>query len=777
MENLENVNFWRQQFGFFPIHINPLTAKNKYLMLNGGKHDFCLQTKNDEDDFVQNYFNYSWSTDTKNFIVLGEDSKIKIYNWFSDKKVDEFNSNRVIENIDNFYRYLASNSQKTQYDPVPFILSIFRQLRNLTRSSDSSVALNLLFRLLISLDEDYDKIDNSAWGISDVEIPSNFEYYVNEIRQGIRNTTPKLDLILRHISGILFQEAHREVIYFDYQLDLFGGSSNKLSMKTLDYSSIHYTPQYVARTIVENSLKQLDLSKETLKIFDPACGSSEFLIETLKQLKEIGYSGHVKIIGWDTSVSAINTSIFLLQYEKRTQWNDLNLDISIKNVEDSLLESWDSDYDLILMNPPFMSWELLKNKKNRDAVIDTLGSSFERKRPNIASAFFYKSINSLAIHGVLGCVLPYSILASGTYKTIRSEIESTTDLKLIAKLGNYVFEDALTDVCIVVGKKEKTNSSPLLIWSKSEKGIAQEALRSLRKANASNEKIMDDKKFSIYTPAFFPLDPNSWNIISFKNSNAKKDLDIFVLQKKLSKISDIFKINQGALLGVKNIFKISNENYKHLCEEEKVYFRPVITNESIKNSKLKTNEYLWYPYNKDGIIIKNEQDLMQISFAEHTLMPNKGILERRNGIKEWWGLTRPRNWQFEKEIRLYSNRFGSSNSFAIDTIGNCVIEEGNAFAPQNNFEMSDYYFYLACFSSSVFDSLLSIYSKQIMAGFDLGKEQIKNIPIPNVHLLSIRESGAYNKLVELGKELESGNPFVKQIAGDVLRNNFYPESI
>lgn len=107
MENLENVNFWRQQFGFFPIHINPLTAKNKYLMLNGGKHDFCLQTKNDEDDFVQNYFNYSWSTDTKNFIVLGEDSKIKIYNWFSDKKVDEFNSNRVIENIDNFYRYLA----------------------------------------------------------------------------------------------------------------------------------------------------------------------------------------------------------------------------------------------------------------------------------------------------------------------------------------------------------------------------------------------------------------------------------------------------------------------------------------------------------------------------------------------------------------------------------------------------------------------------------------------------------------------------------------------
>jgi len=41
------------------------------------------------------------------------------------------------------------------------------------------------------------------------------------------------------------------------------------------------------------------LTKRILKIFDPACGSSEFLIEALKQLKENKYNGEIKVIGWD----------------------------------------------------------------------------------------------------------------------------------------------------------------------------------------------------------------------------------------------------------------------------------------------------------------------------------------------------------------------------------------------------------------------------------------------------------------------------------------------
>jgi adenine-specific DNA-methyltransferase len=255
-----------------------------------------------------------------------------------------------------------------------------------------------------------------------------------------------------------------------------------------------------------------------------------------------------------------------------------------------------------------------------------------------------------------------------------------------------------------------------------------------------------------------------------------KDLERYLSDGQLTKVSDIFTIKQGALAGVKNIFKIQCEVYKKLPKKEQNYFRPVITNDSIKCGQIFLIEYIWYPYDKSGITIRSEDELNSITFATNYLFPNKDILLSRKGINEWWSLTRPRNWQFEKESRLYSNRFGNSDSFAFDSIGNYVIEEGNAFIPRRVFKEGDYYFYLSCFSSNIFDKLLSIFSKPIMSGFDLGQIQIKNIPVPNVHLTSVSESDAYVKLVELGKELEKGNSFVKQVINDVLKNYFYPRS-
>ena len=243
---------------------------------------------------------------------------------------------------------------------------------------------------------------------------------------------------MRHTSGALFQEAHKEVLYFDLQRDLFGGVSSKLITKNDSYSSIHYTPPYLARTIVENSIKEVDCSKPTLRILDPSCGSSEFLIEVLKQLKFLDYKGKITLVGYDSSPSAIETSKFLLHYENKTQWDE-NIDLQVEVVDDSLSIDWGTNNDLILMNPPFVSWEQLKNKNSRDILKDVLGNSFTKGKPNQASAFFRKATLSLNNSGVLGCVLPSSLLTFDSYKSLRNEITESIDIKLLAKLGNYVF--------------------------------------------------------------------------------------------------------------------------------------------------------------------------------------------------------------------------------------------------------------------------------------------------------------------------------------------------
>ncbi|MDR3140868.1 MAG: SAM-dependent methyltransferase [Tannerellaceae bacterium] len=754
--------------------MNPKFSESKFIMLNGGNKDFCLQTISSVNDNTS-YFADSWSTNTKNFVALDQNN-VRVYNWY-DNKTEKYPLKQVEENATKFYAYLSSRSYKTPSDAVPFIIDIFRELRNLTGEKDPEEALNLLFRLLISIDDDYINIDSEKWEIDNsVVAPSNFDYYVGRIRQAVNSIHPNLDLILRHVSGTLFQEAHKEILYFNRQSDLFGGFSNKLTTKNDTYSSVHYTPPYLARSIVENCLKQVDLqNKNNLKIFDPACGSSEFLIETLKQLKHLKYQGNVKIIGWDASKSAVCTSQFLLKYEQQTQWDNDTLTYEIRQVTDSLAERWDNDYDLIVMNPPFVSWELLKSKDKKEAILNTLGSSYERKRPNIVGAFFYKAAKSLNENGVIGCVLPYSLLTSGIYTKMRHEIKEELSINLVAKLGNYIFENALTDVSFFIGKKGKSIAPAKLIWSKNEKGVAQDVLLDLRRMEATNQPAIEKNDYSIYSSPDFPLNTEDWKIISLKSDPFKKNLNCFVAEKKLCPTEDIFTINQGALSGVKNIFKISCEKYTALPKNEQKFFRPVIANQSIKCGRLKTSEFIWFPYNENGIMLKNETALEAISFAREILIPHKEILVKREGIKEWWGLTRPRNWQFEKGMRLYSGRFGNSDSFAIDTTGNCIVEEGNAFIPVRKFDKDDYFFYLSVFSSNIFDVLLSIYTKQLAGGnwYDLGAKYTKNIPIPNVHLQDVKESDPYFRLVELGKELERGNSYVKHAIGDVVKT-YYP---
>ena len=172
-------------------------------------------------------------------------------------------------------------------------------------------------------------------------------------------------------------------------------------------------------------------------------------------------------------------------------------------------------------------------------------------------------------------------------------------------------------------------------------------------------------------------------------------------------------------------------------------------NDSVKNGRLFDNKYIWYPYDQSGSIFNNEKEMKDIEFFNNNIKPHKSDLKKRAGIQEWWGHTRPRNWQYEKQKKLISTEFGKSGSFAVDKTGAFVVERGCAWIPKKSFEHDDYYFYLSVFSSDIFNFLLSIFSKQLAGGnwYDLGAKYTKNIPIPNIYLQNVRESESYRWLV------------------------------
>lgn len=756
MFNIAEITNWRKTFGLFSALIKP-GYPEQYALLNGGRNDFCIDLNPDKDTDLFNSF--SWSANTKSYIAISNDD-VTIYQWLKAMPPEKIKRKHIENNITAFYNYLGRNNYQTENDVVPFIINTFRQMRNITRERDSPVhALNLLYRLLLSLEMDIEQLNCEQFALENINLPYQFEHFVETIRAGVGTVKPDLKIILRHCSGPIFQEAHREVQVFHSDRDLFGDISNRLITSSQGYSSAHYTPQYVIRSIVEQCIKRLDIQQNTITIFDPACGSGEFLLETLKQLYDKQYEGNLIVRGWDCSESAISTSRFLLNYEKKTIWRE-KLSIDIRLVQDSLTEDWANDTDLILMNPPFVSWELLSSTQ-RDIVSSCFSSGISK--PNQAIAFLKKAIESTKQNGILGCVLPTSLFTSDTYKTLRYQMKEELNSCLVGKLGNFIFDNALTDVSIYVGKKPATPSFTKLLWCKNENGVAQEALCALRRIEA-NDLIgldFDSDRFSIYSSLEYPDKQDSWKVISQKECILKERLANLLSQGTLTKLQSIFTVKQGIRTGNNALFIIDSPEYDKLSPKEKTFYRKSVDNDAIFYSKLDSKHYVWYPYDHSGLLINTENQLeLEAPMTFGRLFQHKEKLERRTSLNDqskWWALSRHREWLLKKECRLISTEFGNSKSFAIDLNGDYVIERGHAWIPKKTFKQSDYFFYLSIFSSPIFETILSIYTRQLAGGawYDLSAKYTNPIPIPDVSKNNLRTSKLYSELTILGKVISN----------------------
>lgn len=781
MSDLNKIENWKNNLGLLPIDLFSTHTVDKFILLNGGVGDFCIDITPDKSPIE--YFSYAWSSNTKNFVTLNE-NRVFLYNWLKGKE-ENYSINDIKNNLPKFYDYLIKDSYRSEYDITPFVLNVYRDLRRETGEKDEGIeAINQLLLSLIAVESgnNIKDIDLSKWGIQKSINPIlNIDDYIQTLKSGLRikgrELTPNVDLIFRHSAGELFQEAQKEAIFHNRQLGLFGGFVGNYDLKQKMYSSLHYTPSFLARSIVEYSLSKLNLNEiDNLKVLDPACGSSEFLLEVLKQLKSLGYNKKIEIHGWDISETAVNISNFLLNYEKR-EWGN-NLDIKVEKVENSLTKSWDSDFDLIFMNPPFISWELL-SKDDREIVQVSLGN-VSKKKPNLASVFIYKAVNHLKENGIVGTVMPSSILLMDSYRKLREEIKEQLTLLLVGKLGNFVFKDALTDASILIGKKPKSNELPLLVWSKNEKGVINNVFRDLRKVNYKHiPYVTESIKYNIYKPDFYPNKEN-WKVISYQEQNLKKHLHKYISLGQLKTVQEIFNVKQGIRTGNNKFFKITKEFYNNLSDIEKSFFKPEVDNNAIKKGNLNIVNYVWFPYSdQKQILINCEEDLRNEvpTYYKNVLYPNKDqiINKRKKKVPYWWSLSdyAPRLLPTSKKI--VSTEFGHSGSFAFDKKGNFVVERGNAWIPKKEFKNNDYYFfYLALFNSSFFEELLSIYSKQLAGGkwYDLGKKYTADIPIPKI-TTEMEQSFVYRKLVDFGKQISNSEFFYFNLIDDYLKEYIY----
>ena len=768
-------NCWADRFGLAPA---PLFEANEtsvlgghHVLLDGGHGSFALSVCGEHIWESGHSSNWSWSCNLPHHVTV-TDKEVAVVRW--DRRSPElFSRSSVESNIDAFYGYLTTDRVKSNLRVVNYMVEIFRRVRSLVANAriadDRSIDAYLAFLARVierSRDSNAELIiDTISHSEGEDILGSLSQHGVDELFHSI-TSWQRLDLpvnfvpllAVRHAGSEIFQEAHFEFLRAPAP-DLLGYVGPAES-KRVTRGGAHFTPPALARSIAEQALYQLpDLANRGhLVILDPACGSGAFLHEALRTLRRAGFDGHVSIIGRDISRPAVSMAKFVLE-NALTDWTPSGGHrIEVKQ-GDSLALPFPSA-DLILMNPPFISWSAL-TKEQRQQMQDVLGPRLIG-RGDFSMAFVTRALEALRPGGVMGTLLPGSLLSLQAASKWRLDTLDKADLRFIASLGEYgLFAHAQVQVAAAIFAKPdlKTvrNESVTALVSGNNADATGNALRTLRRVQHSDQASLDDEDWCLFQTTSAKLkSASTWRLAS---NRTEKALDYLLESGRAVFIDEFFDVHQGVLTGRNSVFILTGTQVKSLPSSERKWFRPAVKNDAITDGQIDSKYFVFYPYDQDGLAFENEKELIRTlpNYYRYYLKPNRPSLEQRASINraDWWGLSRRREWALDTRPHLISKYFGGPGSFVMDFDANYIVVQGFAWFPKWNLhsEQSEskqispdlttreiLAAYAVILNSRLFCRLLSLFSPHVAGGqFNFSPRFVNRIPIPNILALASDE--------------------------------------
>jgi hypothetical protein len=734
--------------------------------MNGTSGNFCLEVEGNRDRSKKR--DGAWSSNVGHYVSVF-DNEVEVLRYDASIAVAEtYSLNSVESNLPQFHTYLEKTQPRAGLSVITHAIRVFRQLRSAMDTGEGSDPIIPFLTLLASATDGLEPkaVDPIKWGLPStynrsIELISENDWTIllSELLNGRRFDSLVLlpDLLLRHAAGQLFQEAHYEAsVNRQLRLQGFEPPAHK-PLKQSKGIGVHFTPPSLARMVVEQCIRLLNLSSTSLTVFDPACGSGEFLRESFRQLRLAGFKNSIKLIGWDISQSACEMASFVLAWEERNDAGTLQIEITAQN---SLAQpNWPKDIDLLVMNPPFVSYEYL-TKEQLDTIHSILGP-LAKGRADLSTAFVWKAANALSNAAVLGAVLPSSFLEGAATKAVRDEIANGFSLNLLARLGSQLlFSDALVDAAALIGQKGgRADDEGISFWADYRASSTSAGLRELRRATQTGftGPIIADG-FSIYSRRNQQSETASW---------APRSYEAWQLAASLVNqptVNELFDVKMGARSGHKKAFILPKNEWQELPASERKYFRPVVVNTSIVNGLLQDFYYMFFPYGDRIISSETELERKLPRYFERVLKPLEPQLRRRQSkrdVERWWEMSEPRTWQFVREPKLISVSYGDAGSFAYDESGDFVVSQGYCWLPRKKV-VGDKGFpaklaraYVAVLNSPITSKLLPASSSQVQGGqWDL--RLVDSMPLPD--LFNGRDFDLINALASIGQAMGAGNP-------------------
>jgi methylase of polypeptide subunit release factors len=741
---------------------------------------------------------WAWSSNVRHAVVI--ESKrdtfhAQIFRWDD----PQYHDTRIIESIADavkLVRDIERGAPPSRPDVIKHALAMFENVRAaIEERNGNSADVVMTFNTVLRLTNEWRSAGKAPRGNRDITLidairrlhqsqrhgfnpaivsSSVREYNVGELtRLVLENNSPitgyafDTELLIRHAGGLLYQDAHRSLAAppSGYQqrallFDAMSGTSGR--PRTVAPSYVHYTPPWLARTLVEAVFALIkDHRSSTLRILDPACGSGVFLGESARELHRLPLVP-VQLHGMDISTIAGLMADFYT--------GEVTHDIARSRVTQSIECGIDSlgnpDWnrpDAIVMNPPFKAWKNLSSPE-RDRVKNVLGGLMAG-RPDLYLAFLVRAAASLQPGGAFASIVPASFFTAKTAAKVRATLHGGSfRVRLVGLLRGFTtFDDAMVEAGFIVVEHSDEDSPVRIITAR--RGYAEKAIRQLRAI--SHGRSIARAGFEIFSIPGTELHNESWK------PRPKADLDFAhaLASATKTRVADIFTVRLGVrgggAKGISRVLVVPERDIEKIAptSRERQYFRPIA--DQIEQGQIVHSGFVFYPYGEDrSLLIKTERELQDavpafyrcvLASAKEKLQARKSI-NRRVGkppTRQWWEPSEPvTSWLAAKVARIVSQEFGARGDFAIDETGRYAVVGGNGWCWNGGTPNIDTLFaYLAVLNSQPFERLLSVHSPRLQGGqYRLEGRFVHQIPLPNLSI------GAQS-LSAIGRRIHSGERY------------------
>lgn len=352
---------------------------------------------------------------------------------------------------------------------------------------------------------------------------------------------------------------------------------NKILTKSVKQEyGIFFTPQSIIQDFYPKVISYLEKC-DKYDFLEPSCGSCEFIDALQKDKKFLNKNNYI------FDAIEYNSTIFEnISKIERKNVSYINTDFLNYDI------AHNKDYHMIIGNPPYFVYDSKKVPQHFQGVKKDKSDTYYDGRIQIYVLFILHSLAKLKKNGILGFILPKSILNSAYYMKTRKYIYENYEILDIIDYGQMDFEDTDQETVGLIIKNNKVNVESVeeneFIFKlnipqniKVPNGVNKGDLIFFTTEKEELEKCYKNKKRLFEMGFSVKTGPVVWNQHKDKVTNDSKS-PLLLYNSNIEK-------NEIVIKNFKN-----NEKSQYINFNEKVEQLPIIVcNRGNGNSKYKLN--------------------------------------------------------------------------------------------------------------------------------------------------------------------------------------------